>query len=171
MKALFGLVFLVFVVILGTGFYSSSAGDSESVVADPLADIAWIAGAWAGKAGPASIEEHWIPPAGGTMFGINRTVAGSKTVAFEFLRIVSRKDGVFYIAHPNASKGTEFKLTKKSATEVVFENPEHDFPQIIRYRLGSDGGLTAEIEGMQGDRRAKQAFPFKPIKSASKSSK
>ena len=40
-----------------------------------------------------------------------------------------------------------FKLIRASATEVVFENPQHDFPQRISYALKDGGKLTAAIEG------------------------
>jgi hypothetical protein len=29
----------------------------------------------------------------------------------------------------------------------VFENPQHDFPKVITYRLEGDGTLVAVIEG------------------------
>ncbi len=46
-------------------------------------------------------------------------------------------------------------------TEVVFENKEHDFPQVIGYRLNPDGSLLAWIEGPRSDgttRRVEYAY-------------
>jgi len=34
-----------------------------------------------------------MPPAGGTMLGVSRSVRDSKTVAFEFMRIIEQDDG------------------------------------------------------------------------------
>ena len=65
---------------------------------DSLSDLSWLAGGWQGTVGEAQIEEHWIQPAGGTMLGLSRTVAGGRTVAFEFLRIEGRADGPVYVA-------------------------------------------------------------------------
>jgi hypothetical protein len=86
------------------------------------------------------------------MMGVSRTVAGDKTVEFEYLRIEQRDDGIYYVAHPKARcPGTDFKLTRASATEAVFENPQHDFPKRIIYRK-TDDGLTASIDAGEGSK-------------------
>jgi hypothetical protein len=116
-----------------------------------LADISWISGAWHGASGGRQTEEHWTQVAGASMLGMSRTVAGDKTVEFEYLRIEQRADGIYYVAHPKARcPGTDFKLTRASATEAVFENPQHDFPKRIIYRKGADDALTASIDGGEG---------------------
>src|SRR4026207_172406 len=130
-----------------------------------LADVSWIAGDWqTAPGGRAQIEEHWTSVAGGSMMGMGRTVAGDKTVEFEYLRIEQRADGVYYVAHPKARcPGTDFKLTRASATEVVFENPQHDFPKRIIYRKTGDDSLTASIDGGEGTKA--MAFAFRRMRS------
>ena len=76
------------------------------------------------------------------------------------MRIEAREDGVFYVAQPNGNPPTEFRMTRVSGSEAVFENPQHDHPKIIRYRL-SDDALVAEIEGDEG----KQEFRFEKVSS------
>ncbi len=125
-----------------------------------LADISWIAGDWQTAArGRAQVEEHWTQVAGASMMGMGRTVAGDKTVEFEYLRIEQRADGIYYVAHPKGRcPGTDFKLTRASATEVVFENPQHDFPKRIIYRKGADDSLTATVDGGEGSKATSFAF-------------
>ena len=127
-----------------------------------LADISWIAGDWqTAPGGRRQIEEHWTAVAGGSMMGVSRTVAGDKTVEFEYLRIEQRADGIYYVAHPKARcPGTDFKLTRASATEAVFENPQHDFPKRVIYRK-TDDGLTASIDGGEGSKSV--SFVFKKM--------
>ena len=97
------------------------------------------------------------------MMGVSRTVAGGKLVEFEYIRIIERADGVFYVAHPNArTPGTEFKLTKLSADSATFENPQHDFPKRIIYKKNADGSLTASIDGGEGTRGP--SFAYQPMK-------
>jgi hypothetical protein len=127
-----------------------------SATSNDLEGLRFIEGDWGGESGKTRIEEHWIDAAGGIMLGVSRTIVSGKTVAFEFLRIEARDDGVFYVAQPNGRPGTDFKLTKVSAGEAVFENPQHDHPKIIRYRLADDA-LVAEVEGDEG----KQEFRFR----------
>lgn len=134
-----------------------------TVQTSTISDVSWIAGDWQTPAGGRrQIEEHWTTAAGGSMMGVSRTIAGDKTVEFEYLRIEQRADGVYYVAHPKARcPGTDFKLTRASATEAVFENPQHDFPKRIIYRK-TDDGLTASIDGGEGSKA--MSFPFKRMK-------
>ena len=130
--------------------------------APAVEQLAWMAGSWEATRGKASIEEHWTQPAGGTLFGVNRTLVAGKTKAFEFLRIETREEGIFYVAQPGGRPPTDFKLTKLEKQEVVFENPEHDFPQRIIYRKESDGTLHARVEGKQNGKEAGTDFFFTP---------
>jgi hypothetical protein len=127
-----------------------------------LTDVSWITGSWqTAPGGRRQIEEHWTAAAGGSMMGVSRTVAGDKTVEFEYLRIEQRADGIYYVAHPKARcPGTDFKLTRATATEAVFENPQHDFPKRIIYRK-TDDGLTASIDAGEGTKG--MSFVFKKM--------
>lgn len=121
--------------------------------------LAWLAGAWTGTMGSASIEERWSPIAGGAMLAISRTVAGPRMVAFEYLRIIERDGGLVYIAQPNGRPPTEFVLTLVEEGRVVFENPLHDFPQRIEYARRGEDGLRATISDLAGGRA--QSFELK----------
>ena len=129
-----------------------------------IAELTWLAGNWRTAAGRrAQVEEHWSAPAGGSLIGMSRTIVGDKTVEFEYLRIEQRADAIYYVAHPKARcPGTDFKLTRLSGQEAVFENPAHDFPKRIIYRKNSDGSLIASIDAGEGSRT--QTFNYLPIK-------
>src|SRR6185436_12519235 len=137
---------------------------SFSVENPTLADLSWMSGDWQTAAGGRrQIEEHWTAAAGGSMMGVSRTVAGDKTVEFEYLRIEQREDGIYYVAHPKARcPGTDFKLTRLSSSEAVFENPQHDYPKRIIYRKTADDTLTASIDGGEGTKA--MSFGFKKMK-------
>jgi hypothetical protein len=124
------------------------------------ADVGFIAGCWSLEANGRTIEEHWLAPAGGSLIGVSRTVAGGKTVAYEFVQIRDLPEGLFYIAKPSGQAEARFKLASKTADEVVFENPTHDFPQRIRYRR-VEGGLHARIEGTINGKPRGMDFPFR----------
>lgn len=96
------------------------------------------------------------------MIGMSRTVVATRTAAFEFLRIEERGEAIYYVASPKGRcPATDFKLTRLSGQEVVFENPEHDFPKRIIYRKNSDGGLTATVDAGEGTKSEK--FDFRPM--------
>ena len=128
-----------------------------------LSDLGWIAGHWSGPVGRANCEEHWIAPVGGAMLGVSRTIARDRMVAFEFLRIEKRANGIFYVAQPGGQPPTDFRLTRSTATSATFENPKHDHPKIITYRLDGGDTLVATIEGDEGGQHKVQEFRFKRI--------
>ena len=121
------------------------------------AELAFLAGGWEGGTPELRIEERWTEEAGGLMLGLGRTVKGERAVAFEFLRIEFRKDGVFYVAQPGGKPPTEFQLTSADGRSATFENPQHDHPKRLRYALSPEGELTVDLDGDEG----KQTFRFR----------
>jgi hypothetical protein len=117
-----------------------------------IADAAWVAGVWASE-GASTVEERWTPPAGGTMHAVARTVRGTILGSFEFLCIVEREGGLIYSAMPNGrSPATDFVLTQLTPDSLTFENPQHDFPKVIKYSRKADGSLETAISGAPGSR-------------------
>lgn len=113
-----------------------------------LSSLAWMAGCWTVDGEQPGSVEQWTMPAGGSMLGMSRTVRDGKTVFFEFLRIVEEEDGWSgLIASPAGQETARFKMIDLDTQQVVFENPHHDFPQRIMYRLTADGKLLGRIDG------------------------
>lgn len=123
--------------------------------------LAWMAGEWGFERNGRSVTEIWMPPAGGTMLGMSRTVSGDKTVEYEFLLLrVENSGDIAYVAKPSRQAETSFQLVRASETEAVFENLEHDFPQRILYILQPDGSLLAAIEGERNGETRRIEFPY-----------
>lgn len=123
--------------------------------------LAWISGCWERSGGSRQTVEQWMKPAGGTMLGMSRTVANGRTVEYEHLLLHQVGDTIYYVATPSRQQQASFKLIRSSAQEAVFENPEHDFPQRIIYRLQTDGSLVARIEGKSKGVERGIDFPLK----------
>lgn len=136
------------------------AGFMSAQTPPSIDGLAWMSGAWAGSMGRAAIEEHWLAAKGGRMLGLGQTVANGKMISFEFLRIEQRADGVYYVAQPGGNPPVDFKLTRSSEQEVVFENPKHDHPKMISYRRDGDA-LLARLEGDEKGKHVVQEFKFK----------
>ena len=127
-----------------------------------IEQLAWLSGCWtSAAAGERRVDEQWMTPRGGSMLGMSRTVVGARTAEFEFLQIRQSGPDIVYIAKPSGQAEATFTLKSASATEVVFENPAHDFPQRIIYRLGSGGALQARIEGTRDGKVRGIDFPMK----------
>ena len=150
--------------VLSLSLLVNASSPATPSMATGLDELSWITGDWQTEpGGKMQIDEHWTKPSGASMIGMSRTVVGDKTAEFEYLRIEQRGDGIFYVAHPQGRcPGTDFKLTRSSGTEAVFENLQHDFPKRIIYRKTSEDGLTASIDGGEGTKS--MAFPMRRMK-------
>ena len=128
--------------------------------APTVKDVAWISGCWGHTRNTRHVTEHWLPVEGGTMIGVSRTVNNGKTTEWEFLIIREGSKGLEYVAKPSGQPEATFTAATASATEVVFENPAHDFPKKIGYKRDGDS-LTAWIEGPMNGQSRKIEFPHK----------
>jgi hypothetical protein len=124
--------------------------------------LQWLAGCWASTSAEAGTGEVWMAPAGGSLLGMSRTVKGGRTVAHEFMQIRALADGrLAFIAEPSGQRRTEFPLKSLTDTEVVFENPTHDFPQRVAYRFEAPDTLRARIEGLRNGNLRVIEFPMR----------
>ncbi|MGH7493203.1 MAG: DUF6265 family protein [bacterium] len=150
-----GLILLVLI----SGFANAQERDPA------VEDFAWLAGCWQRSGKGHEVVEQWMKPAGDLMLGMSRTVANGKAREFEFLQIRRKEEGgIFYVAIPSGQQETWFKLVKHGTHEAVFENPDHDFPQRIIYRLEKDGSLAARIEGTVQGQLKSIDFPYQRAK-------
>lgn len=129
----------------------------------PLDALGWMSGSWSGRQGDVTSEEHWTSPSANLMVSMHRDVKAGRAVSFEFLRIVARGDTITYVAMPRGRNETSFPLKELGAKRVVFENPEHDFPQRVLYwREGEQ--LVARIEGTIKGKERGEEWRFSRVK-------
>jgi hypothetical protein len=132
-----------------------------------LASLAWLAGCWQGAVNTRSFREQWMPLRGGLIVGASHTVVGEKTQSFEYMRIESRPDGIFYVVAPSGASETAFRLTGETsdgeARIFTFSNPGNDFPQTIIYRRDGKGWLYAHVEGKLKGADTRVIYPMRRV--------
>ena len=146
----------VFLLLLALALAPTQAAGVET--------LGWMSGSWTTTSGGSVIEEHWTKPAGGTLIGMGRTLKGEKTAFFEFLRIETRPDGVFYVAQPKGRPPVSFRLVEQKDGFVAFENPQHDFPQRVTYQRAAENSMVAEVSGPQGGKMVTERFEYQRMK-------
>ncbi|HBK46737.1 MAG TPA: hypothetical protein DDZ67_09960 [Xanthomonadaceae bacterium] len=105
-----------------------------------LQPLAWMLGSWQRTGLPEGDcgYERWHPDGSG-FAGVGARLKDGRLVFEERLRLEADSDGVFYVAdvaentHP-----VRFRLVAQAGHRAIFENPEHDFPKRIAYRLDGD---------------------------------
>jgi hypothetical protein len=142
---------------------SDHGRDAATSTAPPsLAVLAWLAGTWLMVDGDTRTEEFWTSPASDLMIGMSRSVRGSRTTSFEFMRIAARADGVFYIAQPRGRPPVEFPLQSWDGTTATFINPgTSDHLRRIVYRRDGDEAMSARIEGANDGREFAEDYRYR----------
>ncbi|BBF70766.1 DUF6265 family protein [Sphingomonas bisphenolicum] len=112
----------------------------------------WLTGEWLQKRDDRWTEEVWTLPRGGTMIGVGRTGRGETLRSWEVMRIVRAADGSLTLhAAPEGGATTIFPVVAEGVRDISFANPNHDYPQRIRY--WREGRLlmaeTARMDGSQ----------------------
>ena len=127
----------------------------------------WLIGTWENKSLKGSIYETWSKTNDNELSGKSYILKEKDTIVFESIRLVQEPDSLFYIPIvKNQNKGLPVRFSAKtiSETQLIFENPQHDFPQIISYTKINTDSLTAEISGTKNGQNRKQTFPMKQVK-------
>lgn len=152
-------------LMMAGGRAAETAKTATAAAAKPaVAELAWLAGTWSFERNGRVVTERWTAPAGGMMLGTSQTVAGGRTLDYEFVVLRTDKEGrVVYVAKPSRQPEATFTLVKLTEREVVFENPAHDFPQRISYALKADGTLLAAIEGTKDGKTRRVEFPYRAV--------
>ena len=134
--------------------------------ANDLKKMEWLIGTWECKTEEGSSYETWSPINDKEYTGKSYMIPEKDTVIFETIRMVQEQAGLFYIPivkDQNEGLPIRFACKMASATQFVFENRKHDFPQIITYtKIGTDS-LVAEISGKLNGQVQKQTFPMKRV--------
>lgn len=132
-----------------------------------LKKAGWLIGTWENKTSRGSVYETWNRVTGDEFTGKSYRVKEKDTLVFETLRLVQEKDQLVYIPvvkNQNGGQPVRFAAKTVSDAALVFENLQHDFPQVISYvRVGADS-LVAEISGVRNGQERKQTFPMKRVK-------
>lgn len=125
-----------------------------------LSSFTWLTGSWYSINGATSgeesksVRESWQRVSVSTFEGSTvstRTAPGGVVSEYaEHLRLVQMLDGVFYLAKvPENQMPVPFKAVSCHTHDVRFENPSHDFPQRLHYRLNGTT-LSIRVENLEG---------------------
>jgi hypothetical protein len=143
-------------VLFAIGILISSAPALAFSDAPPMPE--WMTGAWEHADEQGWADEYWTPLRGDLMLGSARSGTGEKLDFWEQMRIQKEDDGAVVLWVVSAGqKPVRFEATVSAENSIVFENPEHDYPQRIYYwREGKE--LKAEISLLDGSTVVRFSF-------------
>lgn len=132
--------------------------------AQRVKDGKWLIGTWENKTKKGTTYECWSKISDTELTGRSYLIKGNDTIILETLRLVQEQHGIFYIptvTQQNKGLPVKFALKKMTGDYMEFENPEHDFPQMITYRKISPDSLIAEISGTLNGQTHTRQFGMK----------
>jgi hypothetical protein len=98
------------------------------------------------------ITEVWTAPPMPALIGFSYTVGEGEVQGWEQTRIEMIDGWPHFVAMPNGAVAVRFRLREEAAPQTgaaAFENPAHDYPQVVFYRRVGDQ-LTAQISRIDG---------------------
>lgn len=129
-----------------------------------LEQASWVLGSWENKSDEGHLIEAWRMMNDSTYVGYSYYIIENDTVSSEKIRLQQRGNELFYIPlvkGQNQGKAINFKMTLASNDSLIFENPEHDYPQKITYVKIHSDSLCAEISGISDGKPKKDLFPMR----------
>ena len=139
---------------------------AAAAVAEPQLPT-WMTGCWEQRSGENWTEECWTAPRGGMMIGSSRSGRGDRLTEWETMQVILRSTPdatvppMAFWASPGGQSRTMFGWSPVAGQGVTFTNPQHDYPQRIRYwREGEE--LLAEISRMDGSNARR--WRMKPLR-------
>lgn len=143
MKKIF---FIAVSIIIITGFVSDNSRYENN-----MESFKWMIGTWKMNTSRGAIMETWISYNDSSLAGesLNFSSTGQSKV-LENLELTYRGKEYFYISRvsdQNNNQAVKFKITSHSEKGFAAENPGHDFPKRITYRLLTKDSIHAFIDG------------------------
>lgn len=107
-------------------------------------------GNWENISDEGNLTEKWVVKNDSTYYAETYFIKGKDTLFSEKVDLIQRGDKLFYIptvTNQNDNNGIEFVLTSADSNEIIFENPTHDYPKKITYKLINNDSINAQISG------------------------
>lgn len=139
-------------------------GCKNSEKENQLKSADWLIGTWENKDPQSNMVEIWSKTNDSVYSGESYFIKGKDTLHNEKIQLVQKGDLVQYIPTvkgQNNDQPVNFNLTSKTAKQLVFENPKHDFPQKIIYKQITVDSLVATISGTTHGKGASESYPMK----------
>lgn len=126
----------------------------------------WLLGTWENKTTRGSVYETWKKISDTEFFGHSYMLQGKDTLFFENIELIQDMDSLFFIPtvnNQNQGMPVQFALIAMTDTSMLFRQPYHDFPQMIRYVRITKDSLEAFISGIQNGEERSIVFPMKRV--------
>ncbi|MCF8371803.1 MAG: DUF6265 family protein [Bacteroidales bacterium] len=120
----------------------------------------WLEGTWQASR-DTSLLEQWTVQSDSIITGQGFHVSSEDTTFFEFLEIRQFPDSLCYIATvpgQNEGKSIYFRMIEIDSLGFTCQNPKHDFPKKLVYKLAGTDSMLVSISGIENSEDRKMEF-------------
>jgi len=125
-----------------------------------LEKLEFLCGKW--KVEGKATFETWEKDGNSALKGQSYKIKDGKTIVMETLSIAVSANQITYsatVANQNNGETIPFILNSNGKDQLSFENPKHDFPNKIQYKLLNKDEIFVQVLGKDG-----KGFSYKIIK-------
>ena len=154
-------------ILLLLTIISCKNSDSNESKNEKIKATSWLLGNWENNAADGNLKENWQKVNDSTFKAQSYYIKKKDTIHFETITLQQKGELLIYTATvkgQNEDKPIAFKLTTTTENQVVFENPKHDYPQKINYKLADATTLIAKISGKQAGKVTSETYTLKKMK-------
>jgi hypothetical protein len=127
----------------------------------------WLPGKWENKSIDGDLLETWTKLNDSVYYGQSFFIKGKDTLHSEHIQLVQKGENLLYISNikgQNNDKPVTFIKNDTIEKQLVFENPNNDYPKKISYNPISKDGLIIEISGTQEGKLSFDTYTLKKVK-------
>ena len=131
---------------------------------DELEKANWLLGKWEFKNENGTLQEIWTTKNDSTFSGQSYFINKKDTIHKETIDLLEDNGELKYIAIVNGENQnlpTTFNFKETVEKELIFENPKHDYPSKIVYKLKDSLNLDITISGKQLGKKILENFKMK----------
>lgn len=129
---------------------------------DELQKANWLVGEWEKTDSLGTLKEIWEASNDSTYNGQSYYIQNEKdTLHKEQIELVQDQEHLIYsatIQGENNDTSVPFQMMKDEDSVLVFENPKHDYPQKITYRLMKNKELSVTISGKEKGKTTSETY-------------
>ena len=111
-----------------------------------------------------TLKEIWKTQDDSTFIGESYYIKNEKdTIHSEKIELTQDQEHLLYnvtVKGENNDVPVSLQMTTDEDSLLVFENPKHDYPQKIQYKLIKDGSIIATISGKLKGKPAVESYPM-----------
>lgn len=152
---------VLFFLVLPFQFFLSSCQQEKK------GEFSWLEGTWVMKDSSGGMGETWIHRDTDIWEARSFSFRSTDTSYYETVRLAKLQGRWNYTVTSvgqNQNKPVAFTLTSEDHQIYIFENPAHDFPKRIIYRLIKPDSIHASIDGGKQLTGQEQHFYYNRIK-------